>query len=250
MASASVIKQAVVPGLHVAPTEADLKQSSVLYNQLPSDEAQPPLLHNHSQEIREILLRHNVQDRIGIHLIHGHFQIPSDQVMLGHYFENPTGCWTKPVPIEEVDASNIHGHIFKLSRDGELVAYEYREGPPEDLSEINTSFFKDVFTYLLDHNLTDTFGLQALHHGPSSPMIELVLGNSGTVMLDEAQAQYGKVYRTTGWYVGNGSESKGLEDGEKHAQTTKGTHRVFVDEIPLSHIGELKGFLKKEEIIQ
>lgn len=68
-------------------------------------------------------------------------------------------------------------------------------------------------------------------------------------MLDEEQAQYGKIYRTTGWSVNHGCESEGLEDGEKHAQTTKGTHRVFVDEIPLSSIGELKGFLMKEEII-
>lgn len=169
--------------------------------------------------------------------------------MLGHYFESPKGCWTKPVPIEDVDTSDIHGHIFKLSPDGRLVAYEYREGPPISVGEIDPSFFEDVFRYLLEHNLTDIFGLQALHHGPSSPMIELVLGNAGTVMLDEAQAQYGKIYRTTGWSVGHGRESEGLEDGDKHAQTTKGTHRVFVDEIPLSNIGELKGFLKKEEII-
>ncbi|KAJ5783165.1 hypothetical protein N7457_004939 [Penicillium paradoxum] len=248
MASASIIKQGVVPGLHVAPTLADLKQSSILYNQLPSDEAQPPLLRNHSQEIRDILIRHNVQDKIGIHLIHGHFEIPSDQVMLGHYFESPAGCWTKPVPIEEVDTSNIHGHIFKLSKDGKLVAYEYREGLPTDVSEIDPCFFEEVFKYLLDHDLTDTFGLQALR-GQNSPMIELVLGNAGTVMLDEAHAQYGKVYRTTGWCVGHGRESEGLEDGEKHAQTTKGTHRVFVDEIPLSTIGDLRRFLKKEEII-
>ncbi|RHZ48873.1 uncharacterized protein CDV56_100296 [Aspergillus thermomutatus] len=169
MASASVIKQAAVPGLHTAPTLADLKQSSTLYNQLPSDEAQPPLLLNHSQEIRKILTRYNVQDKFGIHLIHGHFEIPSDQVMLGHYFESPAGCWTKPVPIEDVDTSNIHGHTFKLSLDGILVAYEYREGPPINVSEIDPSFFEDIFRYLLEHNLTDIFGLQALHHGPSSP---------------------------------------------------------------------------------
>jgi hypothetical protein len=169
--------------------------------------------------------------------------------MLGHYFENPTGCWTKPVPIADVDTLNIHGHIFKLSKDGILVAYEYREGPPTNVSGIDLPFLEEVFRYLLDHDLTDTFGLQALQHGPSSPMIELVLGNAGTVMLDESQAQYGKVYRTTGWCVGDGREGEGLQEGEKHAETTKGTHRVFVDEVSLSDIGDLRSFLKKEEII-
>ncbi|KAJ5111796.1 hypothetical protein NUU61_001426 [Penicillium alfredii] len=231
MASVSVIKQSVVPGLHMPPTLADLKQSSNLYNQLPSDEAQPPLLSDHSQEIRNILLRHNVQNKFGIHLIH-----------------EPPGCWTKPIPVEDVDTANVHGHIFKLSTDGKLEAYEYREGPPINVSEVDPSFFEELFGYLLEHNLTDVFGLQALH-GSFSPMIELVLGNSGTVMLNEDQAQYGKVYRATGWSIDHDRESEGLTDGEKHAQTTKGTHRVFVDEIPLSTIGELKEFLKQEEII-
>lgn len=129
-----------------------------------------------------------------------------------------------------------------------MEAYEYREGPPINVSEVDPSFFEELFGYLFEHNLTDVFGLQALH-GSFSPIIELVLGNSGTVMLNEGQAQYGKVYRATGWCIDHGRESERLTDGEKHAQTTKGTHRVFVDEIPLSTIGELKEFLKKEEII-
>jgi hypothetical protein len=219
------------------------------YNQLPSDDEQPALLPGHTQAIRNILIRHNVHDKFGIHLIHGHFEIPSGKIMLGHYFENPTGCWTKPTPIKDVDTANIHGHIFKLSKDGKLVAYEYREGPPIDISKIDSSFFDEIFRYLVENNLTDTIGLQALSHGPSSPMIELVLGNTGTVMLDEAQAQYGRIYRVTGWHVDHDCEGEELKDGEKHAETTKGTHRVFVDKVPLSDVMNLKGFLKKEEII-
>lgn len=80
-------------------------------------------------------------------------------------------------------------------------------------------------------------------------MIELVLGHTGTVMLDETQAQYGKIYRTTGWCVDHECETGNLKDGEKHAQTTKGTHRVFVDGIALSDFAQLRNFLKKEKII-
>lgn len=73
--------------------------------------------------------------------------------MLGHYFESTTGCRTRPVPIEDVDTSDIHGHVFKLSPDGRLVAYEYREGPPINVGDIDPSFFEDVFRYLLEHSL-------------------------------------------------------------------------------------------------
>lgn len=168
--------------------------------------------------------------------------------MLGHYFESPRGCWTKPIPIKDVDTANIHGHIFKLSTDGKLVAYEYREGPPINVSEIDPSFFNEIFGYLVKNNLTDTIGLQAFFHEPSLPMVELVLGNAGTVMLDEAQAQYGKIYRITGWHVNHDRDGEELKDGEKHAETTKGTHRVFVDKVPLSDVMDLKDFLKEEII--
>ena len=60
----------------------------------------------------------------------------------------------KACPIEEVDTSNIYSHIFKLSKDGELVAYKYPEGLLIDVSEIDVSFFEEVFTYLYDHKQT------------------------------------------------------------------------------------------------
>ncbi|KAJ5494020.1 hypothetical protein N7463_010107 [Penicillium fimorum] len=246
MASASVIDQTVIPSLHIAPTVADLKHSSNLYNQLPSDEVQPALLPSHSQEVRNISIQHNVQHKFGIHLIHDHFEIPKDRDII---FESPSGCWTKPIPIEDVHTVNVYGHIFKLSTDGKLVAYEYREGSPTNVSEIDPSFFEEIFKFLLEHNLTDILGLQALGYEPILPMIELVLGNVGTVMLNEAQAQYGGIYRTTGWCIGRESESQELQDGEKHPQTTRGNHLVFIHENPPSDIGELKSFLKKAEII-
>lgn len=79
--------------------------------------------------------------------------------MLGHYFENPLGYQIKPIPVKDVDTANIYGHIFKLSIDRKLEAYEYREGPPINISEVDLSFFKELFGYLLDYNLIDVFGL-------------------------------------------------------------------------------------------
>ena len=53
------------------------------------------------------------------------------------------------------------------------MAYAYREGA--------LSFFEEVFRYLLENNPTETFELHGLNNDPFLPMIELVLGNTGTV---------------------------------------------------------------------
>ena len=46
-------------------------------------------------------------------------------VMLGTNFGNPSGCWTKPTSIQDIDPYDIHGHVFMLFTDNRLVAHEY-----------------------------------------------------------------------------------------------------------------------------
>lgn len=69
-------------------------------------------------------------------------------VMLGKSIQEPSGCWTKPTDINEVDLKNIYGHIYALTGDGSFVAYEYREGPPADMIDVKPDFFHEVIQYL------------------------------------------------------------------------------------------------------
>ncbi|KAI1314274.1 hypothetical protein F5Y03DRAFT_389749 [Xylaria venustula] len=78
----------------------------------------------------------------GIHLIHGHFQIPPGTVMLGANFQNPKLRWTKTTEIESIDTASIHGHIFVLTEDG-LCPYELQEGPLPNLSKVGHGFLTD-----------------------------------------------------------------------------------------------------------
>ena len=48
--------------------------------------------------------------------------------MLGYYIEESYGCRTKPVRIDAVDLTAVHGHIFKLAYEDRFVAYKYSEG--------------------------------------------------------------------------------------------------------------------------
>jgi hypothetical protein len=118
--------------------------------------------------------------------------------MLGTSFENPSGCWTKPTSIQDINSEDIHGHIFMLSPDNRLVAYEYREGPPNDIAGTDPTFFQELIEYLQKNALASVLGLQVLYEGRPKQMVEIVLKDVGTVMLDASEAKYRDLYRVTG----------------------------------------------------
>ena len=67
--------------------------------------------------------------------------------MLGTTFAQPSGYWTKPTSIQDINPEDIHGHIFMLSPDNRLVAYEYREGPPNDIAGTDPAFFQELIEH-------------------------------------------------------------------------------------------------------
>ncbi|KAF2970068.1 hypothetical protein GQX73_g3520 [Xylaria multiplex] len=215
-----------IPSLHVPPTIEDLKQSSLMYNLLPDDADQRQVQEVHTQQLAAILERFNVQDKFGIHLIHGHLQLEADSIMLGTALTSVRGCWTKPTSIDDIDPAGIHGHIFKLTSKGELQAYEYREGPTMNLAGVDAAFFHELIQYLKTNNLVDLLGLQVLAKEVPEMMCEFVVEENGTVMLDARDVKGWTPFRTTGFFCAPGMT--GLNNSESHAKTTRDTHKVFV----------------------
>ena len=69
------------------------------YNCLVHDHEQPYISSYHLESLAQLFLRYNVEAVFGLHLVHSHFKIPSDTVMLGSIFSgDPSGYWTKPTP--------------------------------------------------------------------------------------------------------------------------------------------------------
>lgn len=248
MAEVLTIEHLAIPGLHKPPTIKDLQESSREYNQLPDDSDQPEVLQLHLDILAEIFVRHNAQNKFGLHLIHGH-GVQQGKVKVGINFTDPLGYWTVPMEISQIDLNNIHGHIFKLTPRGSLVAYEFREGSLEDVTGIEAAFFQDLIDYLRQHNLASVLGLQALCGESSQEMVEFVLDNGNTVMLDKSIARYGGIYRVTGWYISLEDGIVTCNGGEAHAETTKGTHQVFVGSKPLPDLKAMKALLEVEGII-
>jgi hypothetical protein len=79
--------------------------------------------------------------------------------MLGTSFVKPSGCWTKPTSIQDINPEDINSYIFILSPDNHLMAYKYRERRPNDIASINPVFFRELIEYLQKNTLASVLGL-------------------------------------------------------------------------------------------
>ena len=162
------------------------------------DSQQPEVDQIHIQNLAELFVRHKAHTKLGVRLIHGHFKIPPNTVMLGTNIEEPYGRWTKVTATEMIDPSEIHGHVFALSPAGGFVAYEYQDGPVPDLSTINDAFFAELSRYLAKNDLSSLLGLQVRVEGVPESIVELIL-DQGTIILDGSAVHGCSPYRQTGW---------------------------------------------------
>lgn len=200
------------------------------------------------QNLANIFVKYSVHERLGVHLVHGHSKVVVSDVMLGHSFTEPSGRWYKPVRIEDVNLTDVHGHIFKLVDGGHFVAYNYVEGKASNLSDVSPDFFKDLVDYLQSHHLEAIVSLQVLDESVEN-MAEFDFGDCGTVMLNEQDVSNTTPFRITGWVFTHQEGIVSFKGKETHAATTKGPHKVFIDGKLATNVTALKVILKKYKLI-
>ncbi|CZR37647.1 uncharacterized protein FPRO_07162 [Fusarium proliferatum ET1] len=219
---------APVPGLHVAPTLDDLRDSAQCWNSLPVSRDQPDVPGQHLSMLARTLERHGMKKMLSFHLIHRHDPIDDGKVMMTSNLNILIGKWIRPMDINDINLTNTHGYLFKLGSDGRPRAYKYREGPLPDLAGVSPDFLSELNRYLQGNQLNDllAFGVSDSMEG----LIEFDLGHNGTVLLKQEQANYGKFVKETGfvYYEGEDGISQ-LKGNEHHAETTTGPHKVFWD---------------------
>ncbi|KPM41501.1 hypothetical protein AK830_g5107 [Neonectria ditissima] len=240
-----------LPALDKALEAQSFRKSRELYNILRDDGDQPPVDDEHIQNLAAIFVRHNAQSVLGVHLIHGHFSIPEDTVLLGTNFEGPKGRWAKVTQIKDIDPAAVHGHILVFSKDG-LCAYEYQDGPLPDLSTVSEGFLREFVDYLVANDLTDLIGLQVLGECGEQSMCELIL-DEGTVMLQANAIKNCEPTRVTGWKFEAGPGGPRVcQANETHSKMTSGNHKVFNAGKPhpkLENVDDLKAALAEAGVL-
>lgn len=198
-------------------------------------------------ELKSIIKKFQVQNKFGLHLVHGHVKMGKGMVMVGRSMSKLPGLWTHPTKADQLDLGALHGYVFVLGADSQFHPYEFHQGPPPPMTANDDAFIAATKKYLQLNGLTGIIGVELLDQDTlGKHMKEFVLSDTdGTVMLPDDAVNPTETYRTTGWKALEGiTDLKGNETS--HAKTTKGTHQVFVDGKALP---DMEGNLAAEEVI-
>ena len=189
-----------------------------MYNGLSDDARQPPVSPQHRKAIGQVLARHGLVEKIGIHLIHGYSTLPEDTVLVETNHDNHYR-FVKQTNLDDVDVHNVHGHIFAPTDHG-FRPYEYRTGPLPALSGIDVDAFLDeIASFLRENNLQSLVGFQVLDSDCKFDMVEFVLPGA-TIMGRASNLKGYAKSRVTGWSFE--MENGGLREckaNESHGQT-------------------------------
>jgi len=189
------------------------------YNGLPDDARQPTISTQLVMAMGGILAKYDLLEKVGIHLIHGHFNLPVDTILVG---SNYGDCrWTKATTLDVLDLNNIHGHVFVCTERG-FHAYECQTGPLPDLSGVDVGAFLEEFASFLKKNKLETVvGLELISSRDAAPMSELILSSSlQTIMAPDFKKCLDT--RQTGWQFRHESGELRVCGQTYHAKSSKG----------------------------
>lgn len=223
------------------------------YNQLEDISAQPVEVPREQLEgLAQILVRHNAQDRFGIHLIHTHFKLDKVSIMLRTPVPKHSGYWTRQVDISKVDLHNIHGTVFALGGNRNFMAYEYGAGPASDVSAVGPELLCDVIQYLTSNKLEGLLGFEILNSAKERD-VEFDLGdNFSTVTLGESKCIPGELYRVNTWFVEENEGNIRCRGQKVCVVTRSGVYYTTTTNragVKISDVTELGKFLKDAGII-
>ncbi|KID81136.1 hypothetical protein MGU_11477 [Metarhizium guizhouense ARSEF 977] len=210
-----------IPGLNRGLKEADMEQSRQLYNSLPSDEAQPDV-EDLLQQLAEIFVRNNAHKVFGVHLVHGHLQLPENNILFGE--ETTPRCrWTKPTATNSLQLDRLQGHTFILTDNG-FHPYQYQSGQYPDMGQVGDTFLSELADFLNANALSRVIALELLDSPLPEAMMELVLGDHGTMMIEPSRLLGCTPFRRTGWaFSEQDGKPRVCQDGKQfHGTTPKG----------------------------
>ncbi|KAH8744726.1 hypothetical protein F5883DRAFT_20646 [Diaporthe sp. PMI_573] len=242
------VEAPAVPGLHKTLTLTDLERSRQIYNNLPSDSVQPVVKQEHLDGLANIFVRHNAHVYFGAHLLHGHFSLGEGTVLVG---DESLPCWTQPVKTSSLNLDELHGHTFIQTENG-FHPYEYHTGKIPNLASVGSEFYSDLLRFLNESNLSSVFALEVLDNPSSTVMMELVLGDRGTLMIEPSCAINCHPYRQTGWMftIYNGQPSVCADGKTYHGTGPKGH---VIAQTPMDKIetrSEALDFFKRHNLIR
>jgi hypothetical protein len=183
----------------------------------------------HIRQLADIFVRHNVQESFGIHLIHRHFTLPSNTVMVGEAYYNPYCRWAKPRS-NNIEPESLTGYLFALTED-QWHPYEYQKDFQFEPSSLNEEFLDEVTQYVLENDLSHKVALQLLgspYDRMDDTTLELLL-NDSSIMFRFSNLIDCSPVRQTGWQfaLDGRNQPRTCQYNESHGTLPSGQHQVY-----------------------
>ena len=150
-----------------------------VYASLPTIKAAGEALKTVKEEqmvaIATIFCKHNVQEQLGLCLLHRHFDIAPDERLVESHAAHDQGpklyefcetcdghdVITETKPIKETELGIVSAHSWVLTVDSGVQAYEFQEG--EHTIQLPDEFITELSAYLCQEDLLGIFGIH-MHH--------------------------------------------------------------------------------------
>ncbi|KAM5528845.1 hypothetical protein FOXYSP1_16689 [Fusarium oxysporum f. sp. phaseoli] len=182
-----------IPGLQQALTIKDFELARDIFNALPKDDTLLKVQqkdHEHLRQLSLLFEKFGVRQLFGLHRPHRHSNVPDGFQMAGRtvIHNKHLYYWTKPVD-DALKTSKVCGLKYIFHREQGLCPYEFHEGDLPDISKVDPEFFLAVNNYLINHDLTSTFGLLYLAPGLlERSKLEFVLTNGELLLAQMASS--------------------------------------------------------------
>jgi len=144
---------------------------------------QQPLPPEHVVALHKIFRLHNVDNHLGLQLLHTHYALPPDSIALTMEVEKGV-TYTQITPLSTVSVDDIRGQLYFFNEDHKFQAYEYEYGPAVDLP---TCFLEDIGKYITENRLEKQVAIGTSI--PERPTTEVTLGANATATVTGAKAE-------------------------------------------------------------
>lgn len=124
-------------------------------------------------DLKQLLRKHRLSDRVRIKLVHRHFRLKDGEVFAARDIQVPKhGAINIMQPLLASQHPSLYGHHYFVDDQGNLSAYEYMEAPGPDLSG-QQAFIQEFCQLIQERGLQRKLGLSLRHSGGSVSTFEL-----------------------------------------------------------------------------
>lgn len=111
--------------------------------------------------VRELYLRHNVEECLGVGLVHRHFDLDADERLVQE------GNKSAPWKTERANKAHVVPSAWAF-RHGALYPYEFEVASGKTKApELPPAFVAELYMLLLENGYQETLGINTFHGGPT-----------------------------------------------------------------------------------